>query len=325
METKRHLTRFIIFESLILLFLLFTLYSCNQGPAKNVEESYSESAESSDKTYIDEKYTDVDSTVVISSNPEGAVDAPPKIAIPDELGTSIRKDYNGTNYHKISTRNPGSKNDHIKSTEYLDYGSVTVSPNTSKKIPHRRSPAVPDDNYKVILATSPEIFKNETCELKIWIGAEKIEVTFSEGMITDQTSIPATIGQYAKITPYAPDFEVSPAQMTCVKIDPSGSEVRFTLKPKSSGKFKVSANIELFDNPDCTGPAIPKTAKTLSVEVKTNTKFVVLDGLQKMGAVVWDKFMSFWGIVITLFFAAALFVIRRFVKKKTGYDDTLGN
>ena len=181
------------------------------------------------------------------------------------------------------------------------------------------------DNYKVILATNEKIFKNETCELKIWIGAEKIDVTFSEGMITDQTSIPAIIGQYAKITPYAPDFEVSPAQMTCVKIDPSGSEVRFTLKPKSSGKFKVSANIELFDNPDCSGPAIPKTAKTLSVEVKTNTKFVVLDGLQKMGTVVWDKFMSFWGIVITLFFAAALFVIRRFLKKKTGYDDTLAN
>lgn len=290
METKNYLLSFIRFFSLI--FIIFFLHSCNQAPNEettSTNEDYTESNESPSEveTSPEGNFGDDDSPVVAAGNPTKP-DLPVNVENPEE--------------------------------GYAPNSNDTIATNPDK------SSAVPLDNYKIILATNEKIFKNQTCELKIWIGAEKMEVSFSEGMITDQTSIPASIGQYAKITPYAPDFEISPAQMTCVKIDPSGSEVRFTLTPKSSGKFKVSANIELFNNPDCTGPAIPKTAKTLSVTVTTDRIHEIREALKEMGEVVWDKFMSFWGIVITLFFAAALFVVRRFIKEKTGYDDkTLEN
>ena len=290
METKKYLTRCIWADILILVLIVFFLHSCNQAPKDETTtaiDDYTESTESS-----------------------------------TEVGTSPDGTYNDEYPPIVGAENPTTSTEQNEGAN-PEVGAVPNPPDSTVPTPDKSNP-LPLDNYKVILATNEKIFKNQTCELKIWIGAEKVEVTFSEDMITDQTSIPATIGQYAKITPYAPDFEVSPAQMSCVKIDPSGSEVRFTLTPKASGKFKVSANIELFNNPDCTGPAIPKTAKTLSVTVTTDAKYVVRDGLQKMLAVVWDKFMSFWGVVITLIFAAVLFVIRRFIKKKTGYDDKTG-
>lgn len=314
MKTKRFLTKIIKLQSIVLVLCFLTLYSCNQDPNKNVEESYTESAESPDETYID-----LDSAVVGSGNPV-IIDG---IEAPDQQGTSIDKNHSGANPPTGGGRNPASTDGYIESVENPDHGAAPSSPTIAVESP-AKSVSATEDNYKVILATSEKIFKNQTCELKIWIGAEKVEVTFSDGMITDQTTIPAAIGQYAKITPYAPEFEVSPAQMTCVKIHPSGSEVRFTLKPKSSGQFKVSANIEIYNTADCTGAAVPKTAKTLSVTVTTDRVHEIREALKEMGAVVWDKFMSFWGVVITLLFAALLFVIRRFVKKKTGYDDNAG-
>lgn len=297
MKTKKYSSKFIGFQALVLIVLLFTVNSCNKGnsiPETTTNEDYTESAES-----------------------------------PNEVGSSVDETYNVDDPPRVGTENPNT--DNVDSP--IEQNPEKTGTSSSKN--DRDSPKdgagnsattnfLPADDYKVILATDEKIYKNESCELKIWIGPEKVEVSFSNGMITDQTSIPATIGQYAKITPYAPDFEVSPPEMNCVKIDPSGSEVRFKLTPKTSGKLKVSANIELFDNADCKGPAVPKTAKTLSVTVTTNKTFVLLDALQQMGAVIWDKFLSFWGLLITLLFATLLFVIRRLIKTKTGYDDKTG-
>ena len=228
--------------------------------------------------------------------------------------------------------------DSAEITTVTDDTTQTSNNNPVDEIPEIGSPAAPDsstvgainpssnapvklEDYKVILATDEKVYLNETCELKIWIGAEEVKVTFSDGMITDQSTIPASIGQYAKITPYAPGFEVSPIEMKCIKVDPSGSEVRFTLKPKESGNLKVSANIDLYNNAECSGPPIPKTSKTLMVNVEIDRNYVVNNGMKEMATVVWDKFLIFWGVLIALVFAALLFVIRRFVKKKTGYED----
>jgi hypothetical protein len=180
------------------------------------------------------------------------------------------------------------------------------------------------EDYKVILAVDEMLRMNETGEMRVWIGATDINPEFSLNKGIDSTIIPASIGQYAKITPYAPDFEVSPSTMECIRIDPSGSDVRFSIKPKKPGTLKVSANIELYNNADCSGTPVPKTAATLTVNVKVDIKQVIVHKLKEMGVVFWDKFMSFWGALITLIFGALIFLIKRILKRKTGFNNKNG-
>ena len=183
----------------------------------------------------------------------------------------------------------------------------------------------PEDNndFKVVLSVDSIMYLGQSGMMQVWIGDKNIDVTFSEGMTQDEKTLPSSIGQYAKITPYAPDFEVTAlSTILCYKIDPSGSEIRYSLVPKDEGDYKVSADIELYETSDCTGIAVPKTARALSVSVGVNMNKEISKGIHKMESVVWDKFMVFWIALITLIFGAAIFVIRKYIKNKTGFEDS---
>ena len=184
-----------------------------------------------------------------------------------------------------------------------------------------QNPPIELEDYKVVLGADENLKMGETGELRVWIGSTGLNISFSDGMAQDETTIPANIGQYAKITPYAPDFKVSPTEIACVRIHLSGSDVRFSLKFIKSGSLKVSVNIELYDNVDCIGTSVLKTAATLSVIVEVDNKKLFMGKLQEMGDIVWDKFLTFWGALIALLFGVLLFLIRRKIKKKTGFDD----
>lgn len=178
------------------------------------------------------------------------------------------------------------------------------------------------DDYKVILSVDGNIDMNENGVLVVWIGAPDVKVSFPEDTLQDETIIPSSTGQYARIIPFAPDFEVeSFAKDKCYKIHPSGSEVRFSLKPKATGTYNVSVNIELYETSDCTGASVPKTSETLSVIVEVNTKKVISDKVNTLGDIVWEKFLKFWGALVALIFGALLFLIRRKIKKKTGFEE----
>lgn len=181
------------------------------------------------------------------------------------------------------------------------------------------------NDFKVVLSVDSVMYIGQTGMMEVWIGDQNIEVTFSKGMTQDEKSIPSHIGKYAKITPYAPDFEVTALSTTlCYKIDPSGSEIRYSLLPKDEGDYKVSADIELYETSDCKGISVPKTARALSVSVGVDMQKEISKGIHKMESVVWDKFMIFWVALITLIFGAAIFVVRRYIKNKTGFEE-IGN
>ena len=177
------------------------------------------------------------------------------------------------------------------------------------------------EDYKVILSVDSIINKNETGILQVWIGAPHIKVSVSDGMTHDESVIPAKIGDYAKITPIAPEFEVKKtSEEKCYKIHPSGSNVRFLLKPKMTGTYKVSANIEIFEGTECTGTSIPKTSEILTVTVDVNTKKEICKKTNELLNIVWEKFTTFWGGLITLFFTVLLFLVRRKIKRKTNFE-----
>ena len=178
------------------------------------------------------------------------------------------------------------------------------------------------ENYTIELTVNKEIKENNICMLKIWIGSSEIEHVFSDDVVAAQTDIPSDIGEYAVVTPFAPDFEVDPVVSKCTRIHSSGSEFLFSLKPKTTGKLTISATVELYTEGSCTGPSVPKTSRKLSVIVKVNGKDDLICKLKELGNIVWDNFIVFFGAFISIIFGLILYKFRKQIKKTTGFDET---
>lgn len=177
-------------------------------------------------------------------------------------------------------------------------------------------------DFKVVLSVDSMMYLGQSGLMQVWIGEDDIDVGFSKGMSQDESMIPSSLARFAKVTPYAPDFEVKALLATlCYKTDPSGSQITFSLIPKDEGSYKVTAAVELFETEDCTGISVPKSVRALSVSVGVDMKKEISKGIHKMESIAGDKFMIFWVALITLLFGAAIFVIRRYIKNKTGYEE----
>lgn len=178
------------------------------------------------------------------------------------------------------------------------------------------------DDYFVVILDAQRVIKTRSVgELRVWIGAEVYKPIIRGDMVRDSITIPQNIAKSALIEADAPDFDVKPKEAKCIRIHPSGSSERFTLIPKKRGKFKVSAKVDLFTTDNCSGDPIRKTAETLIVSVKVDRKFWMIDRAEELLTVVWEKFLNFWGVLVTLIFGLILFLLRRKLKKKTGFDE----
>ena len=175
------------------------------------------------------------------------------------------------------------------------------------------------DDYTAVLDVTGQMELHQKGDLRVWIGIENYMPEEDPDMVRKTTSFPGDEGNYARITPYAPDFRIEPEESQIMRIVPSGSSVLFTIIPEKKGEFKISAKIELFDNPYFEGVPIPKTTNIVSVVVSVDPKVNLIARLGQLGTVLWDNFLKFWGAVVALIFGALLFVTRKFIKKKTGF------
>jgi len=156
-------------------------------------------------------------------------------------------------------------------------------------------------------------------ELKVWIGSPEFSPNFSADMATTKTTVPA-IGNSAKVTPFAPDFDISPTESICFIVDPSGSTAHFAITPRSTGTFKVGADVLLYASNECTGTPVPKSATTLKVEVVVNKEGVAKNHLLQLWDVLWDGILNFWTWLVATIFGLFVFLIRKRLKKWFGYE-----
>jgi hypothetical protein len=145
-------------------------------------------------------------------------------------------------------------------------------------------------------------FPGPAGELRVWIGHEALAPQFAARMTTDRTFL-AAVGDWALIEPFAPAFDITPARSGCIKIDPTGAEVPFALRPTATGRFNVGANVYLYDSDDCAGAGVPKAASTLMVTVSVAKGRVLVDHLLQIWRVFWDNLLVFLGGVFALMFA----------------------
>ena len=136
---------------------------------------------------------------------------------------------------------------------------------------------------------------------------------------------PSEVGVYARITPSATDFIVE-EEPQIVLVNPGGqTSASFRLTPTKLGQFSVSAKVEFFSTTDFSLIVSPKWTNTLSVDVIVNTAERKANRIEELWNTIWngfkEGFKKFWEAFVALFFAALLFVIRKFIKKKTGYSE----
>jgi len=169
--------------------------------------------------------------------------------------------------------------------------------------------------YKAVLGADPTItIPGPPGRLKVWLGIPDYNPNFPEGMIQATGTLPAR-GVTAKITPFAPAFKVEPKESICMKIDPAGSEVSFTLTPTKGGTFDVGADVYLYDSTNCSGSAIPKGTTTFKVQVIVK----IIPDTDSVKDVIRQRLLTFWGESLMLVFAVILFLIRKKLKKWIGF------
>ena len=200
-------------------------------------------------------------------------------------------------------------------TEYAE----EAEPNGGSKSKSSKSNKL--DEYTVVLGVDEQMkIPGLPGELRVWIGSPSFKPNFPTRMTQDKTNVPAE-GESARVEPFAPAFEIDPTESQCVKIHPTGSEVRFKLIPRRQGTFEVGANVYLFDSFDCSGSPIPKTAATLKVTVEVNQKEIFAEKAKELWNILWEKFLGFWAAFVALVFGLILFLIRGKLKKWFGYED----
>ena len=187
------------------------------------------------------------------------------------------------------------------------------------------SPSESAKDYTAISTiTQEKMTLEETNKLKIWIGEEKESEKYrpkeNNTMAHDTIVFSSVKATYARITPIAPDFEVEPKSII-VPIVSKGVEKTFTLKPKQEGTFLVSAEIELFDNQECTGIGTPVASGEVVVKVAVDNIGHFKKFMRRLGVEAGAQFEKFWAALLVILFGALIFVIRKFIKKKTGYSD----
>lgn len=174
-------------------------------------------------------------------------------------------------------------------------------------------------DYAVVVAADKRInIPGPPGEMRVWIGTPHFRPATAEGMRSGETIIPA-LSDTAKITPFTPGIEVVPKESICEKIDPTGSEVRFQLKPLTKGTFRVGADVALYASNDCSGRPIPKTTSTVEVEVAVDVIAKIEQHGDEVAGETWKAFLAFWGKVVALLFALLLFLLRRHLYRWFGF------
>jgi len=177
------------------------------------------------------------------------------------------------------------------------------------------------EKYQVDLNATEKVNLNEKGKFIVGIGlVGQYHPNEHSNMVHDSDTIESSTATYARITPDTANFQFEP-KSKIVPIVPTGSEVVFVMTPMKEGTYDVGATIELFDNEECTGIGIPKASGEVSVMVTVDRAGNIKSHLREMDSEFWKQLKKFWAALLILVFGALLFVIRKYVKKKTGYSE----
>lgn len=193
-------------------------------------------------------------------------------------------------------------------------------------------PTIYDEKYEICLGATRIINLDSHGEMTVRIGPqgslpEKDTTEVYNSLIVK----PEDVRAYARVTPRAPDFVIEPAEPKIVPVTSSGTAVSFVLKPQRKGGSSVRALVEFSSTKDFSDIEESQWTNSLSVNVivkederTANEEEEKYKRNKNLLTTFWDYLSDFWEAFVALIFGALLFVIRKFIKKKTGYGEIPG-
>lgn len=209
-----------------------------------------------------------------------------------------------------------------KNEQYVQTIIQKQKDNTSfKKVHNKDKLKQKYENYKVRLSGDKKL-KIPGLEgyIKVWIGKNEFLPLVKIDETYDETKINA-LSQWAKVEPYSSGFEFFPDKSVCIKIHETGSEITFKIKPIQEGIHKVGAKVELYEKKACKGVPIPKTTANLKIEVEADYMAYIKVYSLEILEITWNAFRDFWGAFIVIFFGFILFLFRKKLKERFGYEN----
>lgn len=179
------------------------------------------------------------------------------------------------------------------------------------------------EDYLVKLGVDKNLEVGKESNMVVVISNSVSEIELDSSMVQDKDLIPSDMGQFAKVKPSeSNNFDFLPSSSDCFRIHSEGSKVNFTLIPKNSGTHDVKAQIQFYTKEGCEGTPTPRDSDPLEVYVTVDHEKNILEKLEQLFDIFWEKFLSFWGALIVFLFGTLLYLIRKKIKKKTGYSES---
>lgn len=176
-------------------------------------------------------------------------------------------------------------------------------------------------DYKIGLDVDERIVLTHKGYVTVWIKPKDRVPGQREGKVRDTVTVSShEMKEYARISVFAPEFTVEPSEPKVTHISSDGASAVFSVTPEKEGSAEISATVELFNNEDLQGVAdiitgsVEVTVYVDKVEVRKNFFRELLDMTKK-------QFVPFFGALLAILFGLALYLIRKFLKKKTGFDE----
>lgn len=157
-------------------------------------------------------------------------------------------------------------------------------------------------------------------ELIVWVGLHGHEPKDKQDMVSKSSELPLTDTKAvsAKITPrdFSSAFDVKPRNSTCQKVEPRGTEVPFTITPKTNidGDYRIGAEVELYGEAGCKGDVVTRTAEPITVTVSVGIPW------QELWDAIWTAFVKFFNEFLAISFALLLFLFRTKLKKIFSFE-----
>lgn len=95
---------------------------------------------------------------------------------------------------------------------------------------------------------------------------------------------------------------------------------RNAIWPREAGTFEAGADVRLYESADCSGTPVSRSLANLNVEVVVDSGKLVERGAGELLQVAWEKFLEFWGYLLTAIFGLLLFLFKGRLAKLFGYQ-----
>ncbi|MDL2262199.1 hypothetical protein LJC11_01705 [Bacteroidales bacterium OttesenSCG-928-I21] len=318
---NRHFLQIVFFA-----FFAF-LISCGSGTPKQQPNDDIVEQNSSEATNESSQSVSEDETFAVQPEDRANIDKPGQkdgsiISLdPTEMPEALPE---VKEYAILQLENNADVSDNPDNSESTN--SVTIKPN-SKDNAITETEKISDhaDKYTAILDVEENLKKGRKGNMRVWIGIEELGEAPEEtkGMVRDSKKINKEIeGLYCKITPKAGDFTFDPEESEYLLVTPSGITKIFTvIPPDISGTYKISAELEFYKDKEGKELIHSKGSEYLEVVVSVDKEAIKEKRHEELSDEFWKKFKPFFAALIALLFGTILFVVRRFIKNKTGYDE----